>query len=428
MRKKPLLIFVAVITGVIFLLSAALFYLVGTTKGSQFLTRFGLSRYVEPEEINIQETKGSLLRGITFKNIEFRDVKGFPPGSIIKIQTLEVVVTSLGLEGITAKVTNGRLKLPSSDPILFYGKYEQGLLNLNVYTKRADVRAILDAFPEGDALKKLSGTVSDFDVYIKGTLFQPMIKGMFTVETLYRKGFSMKDCPVVFEVNLKDIKDNLKVYGEITLKKGTVSGRKTAKVELRESKIFFSGNPTIPSLDVKGTSYVEKTTINIVLRGTMEAPEIKLTSEPPKTETQLLLMLATGRSWKSAEGTLRTGKLSPDIVSDFVDYFVFAGRGSKVAQHLGVSELSLIYDEQKKGIAVKKTLSDKVEASYGIEQAQQKKEQKATTTHKVGGEVKATESISVGVEREVQQDESKDTQGTELQTKDKIYLKYKKEF
>ncbi|KPK39110.1 MAG: hypothetical protein AMJ78_08970 [Omnitrophica WOR_2 bacterium SM23_29] len=419
-----LIIFIVIL---IFLFSFFAYFLFFTTKGSAFLTKKVISKYVDSDRIDIKKIDGTLSRTLIFQDIEIKDLEGLPQGSLIKIQELEVNFMPFNREKLNLEIHNGRLKMPASEPILFYGSYQNGSLDINVYSKYVDVRDTLDLFAEGTALKKISGTIGDLDVYIKGSFIEPKLNGKFEIKRLTRNGFSIVDCPGLFDIILKDIKGELKAYGEIVLKSGIVSGPKTAVIKLQQSKILFDGDTKKPRLDFKGSSTVENTKINIVLKGTFDAPDLKLSSEPPVPQEWLLVMLATGKSWKGVEGALSKGELSADLAKDFIDYFIFSGSGGKIAKKFGISDISLKLDSATKGVKIKKELSDKSELTYGVEQLQTK-EEKPTTTHQVGGEYKITESISVGGEKELRQDDKTEQTQDKTKTNDKIFLKYKKEF
>ncbi|MFH1202468.1 MAG: translocation/assembly module TamB domain-containing protein [Candidatus Omnitrophota bacterium] len=424
-RRKIVFLFVIVvfILAIGFTLSYYFFF---TSTGSGFITKTVLSKYVESKDIDIQKTEGSLSDRLLFKGIEIKDPKGLPKGSILKIQRLEVYFASFSPEGLNVKIGNGRLNLPNSELIYFDGTYKNGSLDLNAYSRYVDIRGLFDLFTKTESLENISGEISDLDVYVKGSFLEPELTGKFRIKRLSRNGFSIIDCPGLFTITLKDIKDKLKVKGEITAKGGTISARKTT-VKLQQSRIYFSGDPKRPRLDLKGDSHIERVKINIVVKGTMDAPDLKLTSEPPMAQERLLVMLATGKSWKGTEASLGQKRVSPDLAADFIDYFVFAGSGGKIAEKFGISDISVRFESETKGIGIKKEVSDKAEASYGIEQSQTK-DKIPKTTQKVGGEYKITEDVSIGGEKELKQ-ENKTGQAQEKEkADDKVTIKFKKQF
>ncbi len=421
MRKKVVYVVIVILISIIGLI----YYFLFTTKGSSFIFCRGISKYVECEDIEIEKITGNLSSVLILNDIELSGLAGLPPGSYLKIQKLEINTTSFNPAGLNLKIDNGRLKLPDSNPILFYGSHSKSSLDITAYCNQIHVREFLDLFAESKLLKGVSGRVADLDVYIKGSLFEPELRGEFGIEELYKNSFSMANCPGTFSIALKDLKENLKLFGELGLISGIIKGPKTTAIELQRSKILFSGNPKAPMLDLKGTAAVEGTKIYITLAGSVDKPDLQLKSEPAWSQERLLLMLATGKSWRNTEMALCRSQISPELARDFLDYFFFGGSGSKISKRFGIDDIAFKYDPQTKGIAVKKSISDKVEATYGIEQSQ-KKDSEASSTQKVGGSYKITDTVSVGAEKELSQD--KIAGQDKLQSQDKIILKYKKEF
>lgn len=423
-KKKAYFLGIAIV----FLLAsfALVYYLLFTTSGSSFVVKRVLSSYLKPEKVEIQKTKGNLSETLLFENIECISLKGLPQKSTVKIQKLQVSFTSFNPSGLNLEIENGRLKLPDSEPILFYGSLKNSFFDFNVYARQLQLRELLDLFIENKTPGNISGRISELDIYVKGSSLKPELTGTFLIEEFSRNRFSIDSCPSTFSISVEDVKDSPKVFGEIVLRNGTVSGPKTAIIELQRSRILFSGNPKMPALDIKGISLIEGTKIEIALQGTMDKPELRLSSEPPMPEERLLLMLATGKSWKGAEMSLSQGRVSAELVRDFLDYFVFSGSGDSIAQRLGIDSVSFQYDNQTKGFGVKKAISEKLKASYATEQRSQSKEGESTTTHQLGSEYKVTETISVEAEKELKQDNTAEQK--ELPTNDKVILKYKKEF
>ena len=88
----------------------------------------------ENQEIKWQKLEGNLVSGMTYKNITLEDLKWFPTPNILKIQSLAVNIDSIGLEGVTVGIENARLTLPNSDPILFHGKMDKQILDINFFS------------------------------------------------------------------------------------------------------------------------------------------------------------------------------------------------------------------------------------------------------------------------------------------------------
>lgn len=144
------------------------------------------------------------------------------------------------------------------------------------------------------------------------------------------------------------------------------------------------------------------------------------------SQERLLIMLATGKKWKGADDLTQSGKVSADLAADFLDYFVFSGKGSKMIEKLGISELSFHVNKVAAGVTLKKDVIGKIAVTYGIE--------KSSTTNgsissiqSVGGEYKVTDNVSVGVERKI---EGAGKPGRDKVSSDenKVKLEFKKKF
>ena len=380
--KSPIIILIVLS---VFIISFCVYYFIFTPKGSGLITRWALSKYLDSENIDIKEVDGNLAQTFSYKDIIIKDLKFLPKESILKIKKLDIALISFGPSGLNLNIHNGILSMPGFNTIFFYGTYQKDSFDINVYSKNVGVRETLDLFTQSSNLRKISGMISSFDVYIKGSLLEPQLSGTFEIEELSRDWFSITDCSGSLDIQLKDIKEELKIFGAIFLSKAIVIGPKGTLINLQESKIFFDGDPGKPSFDLKGISTIEGTKINIVLKGTLDKPELELTSEPSLSQERLLVMLATGKGWKGAERSFGSQQLSPDLVADFIDYFAFGGTGARIVKQLGISEISLKLDQNTKGIGIKKDVTTKTGVSYSVEQSQTEQKD-ATVTQKVGGE------------------------------------------
>ncbi|MFC1593960.1 translocation/assembly module TamB domain-containing protein [Candidatus Omnitrophota bacterium] len=430
MTKKKTIVILIVVSVAVFMGAGVMCAVLFTPAGSRLATQAIMNYFAGAGEAVIGESGGSLAQGQSFHNIELTDLSGLPVGSVMKIQQLDIGFSSLRLDGLVVEIFNGRLRLPDSEPILFYGTFKENTLAISAYSKNVNVRHMLDLFVSSQEVKKISGTIKDFDIVVSGTLLEPDLAGTFFVEKLTSNGFSMHQCPGSLQLSLKDIKTSLKLFGEVMLKSGILIGPRTAQVKLLPSMIIFSGAPEEPFFDAQATAIVEKTKIKIVLKGTADEPDLQLSSEPSLPREQLLLMVATNRSWGVTEALFKQkGGVPTELAKDFVDYFLFSGSGSQMAEQFGISGVSFTFDGSKRGVGITKSLSDTAEANYGIEQSQETAEKTSSTTHTFGGEIAVTETISVGAEKEITQttDENDRARST-IQSNDKVLLKYKKQF
>ena len=418
----------SIISGVMIvalIVSATFYYFFFSANGLGVIGRSALSNYFDAGSVAVEEIRGNVLERVAFENVVLGDLAGLPKGSILKIQRLTVAVNSFSPEGLSIGIFNGRLFLPVSDTILFNGNYESGEFDINVFAKKVSLVELLDMFADRRKLGNISGIVSNVDIDIKGTLFKPELSGSFFIAEINHDGFSLTGSPAELGLQLSDLKDQLKLNGTIELSSGNIVAHNTL-VDIQPSTIVFTGDPQKPLFDFAGIAMVENTIISIALKGSIDTPDLRLASEPPMPQEQLLIMLATGKSWSGVSSGISKGQLTPDTAADFIDYFVFGGSGSKFAQKFGINGISFTYDQTTKGFQLKKGISKNTELSYGLTQSQTSTSQKQAT-QSIGAGVKVTDSISVEGQHQIQQDISAQ-ESQESTTNDKVLLKFKKKF
>ncbi|MDD3375367.1 MAG: translocation/assembly module TamB domain-containing protein [Candidatus Omnitrophica bacterium] len=410
------------------LLLGAGYFLFFTNSGGLVLTERFAKLTNDENLVDWEQAEGSLVSGMLYKNIVLENLKWFPIPNQLKVQTLIVNIHSLSLNEVELQIDNARLILPDADPVLFRGKIEKGSVDFNLYSKSISDGELKDLL-KADVLSGVKGSLSEVDVFIKGSVDQPLISGEFVIEKITKNGFFLEKAPGEFKINIKNDENVLGLHGLVILKGGTIHGNKTALVRLQESKIMFNGDPQKPSFNIKATSVVERIKIDIAVKGSLQNPDLQVSSDSPMAKERLLLALATNRTWKDSEELLNKGEVSADLSKDFIDYFLFGGQGDQFAQKLGLRSFSVKYDAQGKGIAVTKDLADGLEASYEIEE-RSKVDQKPDVSQKVGGEYKVTDAISVGAQKEFITQEKKDliNEKNKSKTDDRVYLKYKKGF
>ncbi|MFH1440636.1 MAG: translocation/assembly module TamB domain-containing protein [Candidatus Omnitrophota bacterium] len=424
-NKKITLIFLYAICGFIVIFSIAFYFLLFTASGSSLLLR-GFTRTVNnKKEVSWQKNEGSLIGGMTYNDIVFENLKWFPVPNKLKIKSLAVDIDSFCLDGITLKIVNARLSLPGTEPIMFYGNFENQLADFNFYTKAITDREI-KSLVKAEIFQGITGNFADIDVFVKGSMRELTFSGGLIIEKLVKNDFSLEQSPCIFEINMKNADDKLGLYGPIIFKGGTIKGKKTALVQLQEGKIIFNGDPQNPNFDIKATSVVEKVKMAITLKGNFKEPDLQLNSEPAMSKNRLLLALATNKTWQSTEELLNKGSISLDLAKDFIDYFIFGGQSGKFVEKFGLKGFSVKYDTQGKGVAVTKDLSDKLKGKYEVEEKEQK-EGTPGISQKVGGEYKVTENVSLDARKELKQKDADDQQESKT-ADDQLLLKFKKIF
>jgi len=424
MKRASLLFFIIIIF--VLLASLMVYYFIFTNSGSTFIVKSAILKYTRSKSVDIKKSEGSLAGGLVFHDIEINDPKVILPGSLVRIQKLEVYFKSFNLEGINTKIHNGRTQLAGLGQVAFCGSLEKGNIDGNIYSKGFNVAGISNLFPKAKELKNASGLITDIDIYVKGKFTKLKFTGKFRIEKLFRDGFSLSNCPSFFDLELKNVNKYPKLNGTITLNSGAASGAKTALINIEKSEIAFFEGFKEAFLNLKGTSKVEGTRINILLKGTFNKPELKLISNPPLSQERLLIMLMTGKSWKATEAALYKREFSPDLVKDFLDYFIFSSPSNELVRHLGISDVFVTFEQQKKGLSVKKAITEKINASYAVEKTGGEQKMPATT-QRVGGEYKITECLYVGAEKELKQDNKSETT-EEQKANDKVSVRFKKNF
>lgn len=426
-KRRGFLIAVFAVIFIFLSISSFGYWLFFTTKGSSFIVRVFLSRYTKSHDINVNKTDGTLSQAMIFQDLVIEDFEGLPEGSVIEVKRLEISLKSLHPKGLNAEIHNAKFKIPDLEPVFFHGTCEEGLLDINVYSKSIDVKEIAHLLKNNETFKNISGSIKDLDIYVLGEIAEPGLKGGFDIEKISRGVFSVENCQVSFDLKLKDIMGEARLYGDLILKGGSVHGLRTAIINFQESKISFNGDFKSILFDLKGTSNVDGAEINVGFKGTTDNPDLRLSSNPPLPKERIMLRLATNRSWTGTEVALNQAQISPEAAKDFIGYFFSSGSVGRLAKYLGISDIFLKYDDKAKGVGVKKDVSGKAEVSYSVEQLQTKEEKEAVT-HKIGSEYKITDTVTIDAERELKQSPENDEETGKIQPDDTVLLKYKRKF
>lgn len=419
-------IVVTVVISMIFMFALG-HYLLFTKDGSAGLATFFLRKYLHAQNIEFEKVEGSLITKLSLHNVQIRNAQKLPLGALIKVQRIDIVLEKFRLSRLAFTVYNGRLKLPFSDTILFYGNYTDKTLDLNIYSKKVSAIEIIELFTHKHFLNTMSGIFSDVNLHITSKNKYLAMEGNFFIDKIVKNKLSITGCPGSVMMYCDDLFETMTLTGEIVFKSGIASGSNTAVITLDPSKIVFESDPKRPQLNIRGRSIVENVNISVILQGTADAPKLRLSSYPPLSQDILLIMLATGKTWGTQSLGLGQDKISANLVRDFVDYFIFAGKGTELARHLGFSDISLTFNRQTKGVGVKTSIVDKVQVSYEVEPAEVG-DGEGLSTQTVGGQLKITDTVSLGAEKELRQKSSEETTDQNLNEEDKVYLQFKKRF
>ncbi len=413
---------VLVIAGII---AAAGFAILFTTGGSWWLVEHLASDYISTGQLVIEKMNGNLARGMVFTNIEAKGFKKIPAESTLKIDQLILKVPFFDYRNPRLNILNGRLQLPSSEPIVFSGNINGRFLDLNIFCHGLVVEDILRSVSVPPALKRVNGGINDVDLYVVGYFKEPSINGTFYVEHLRRFGTTFDNAPGMLALKFASRNQEFTMKGVIRVDAGLLAARRI-KVNLDPSRVLFHGPMRSTTFDLAGSSQVEETKINITLRGTARRPELTLTSNPPAQQDKLLFMLVTGKGWAKTESMLTQGRVSMDIVRDFVDYFLFSGSGDKMANAFGIEDVYLKFTGETRGIGIQK---GRLGVGYSVQQTRQELHNVQTQTEKFEGDYVVTRNVSLGVEHAyaLNQEPGQSPQGETLPD-DRVLIKFRTNF
>jgi hypothetical protein len=376
----------------------------------------------------VKRLDGSLLEGVRLHDIEANIDR--PVGTSVRVQT--VVVRAPFRARDIRTVENGRLFLPSSDPVLFFGGQTDGVLDFQAYSKKINLRDILDPIESNRKLRNVRGGFEEVDLRLGGRPDAPRISGRLKAPEISYRRFRLTGASASLDLKPWKEKKDWKLSGTIALEAGTLRFGETS-IRLEPGRFIFDGDPALPAFELEGSAVVQELPIRIVARGTPLKPEFRLSSTPQLPEEQLLVMLATGQGWAGTEQAIREGKVNADLAKEFIDYFLLGGSGSRLAHSLGIKEVSLLYDEETRGVAVKKDLSSRLDAVYGIETSRPQSTQSSVgATQKIGAEYKLGESSSVAVETKKSLTSTPETAGSDdldqPAPKQSVTVEYKRKF
>jgi hypothetical protein len=368
----------------------------------------------------------AILRDVDVSLPVFRYV---PVNSRLKADRVELTKMSWQQGDYRVEWENLRLMMPASDPLVLNGSVFMGLWNVDAFSTQLDAGDIFSGFPVTSMFRKFAGSLQNLDVQLSGPLREPRFDAGGTIPQLVYNGYELKDIPLKATVDFSAHRAMNPWRGEFWWDSGELLSRHTL-VHLKESRVVVADGWKNPALFLRGESHIEKTKIAIKITGTRELPEVDLTSQPSHPPERLMIMLATGKAWQGADESLASRTLSPELTKDFVDYFFLNGTGQKIAEHFGLSSISVKLGEKGRGVAVRKELNKQLEVGYGVEQKATEEGKSAEVSHKIGGELQVTDSVTVGVEKEIKNpSETEETlEDPAVPADDRIYFEYKTKF
>ncbi len=413
-------------------LSAGYLYLVYTPEGAQWLFDQAIKYYVNADTVRYAKFSGTIAEGIELTDVEIINLRIFNERNTIRIQNLALAIPNLDLNGAWVKIQNGRIQFPVSDPLGFYGSLENGKYNLHLYAALLDVRELTTIFKNDLKIRNLKGTATKASLTVSGAYSMPILDGEFLLEDFTYLGFSIFGLPATFKLAVGKQEGSVRWNGTLDSPSGTVTSRLTT-VKLTDSKLIFNGPFRNPGLDIKGSSKIEQTILNFALKGTKKKPELILTSNPPRPQNILLVMMATGQD-VTVTNKLQPGELNPESVKEFMDYFTFSNDGGKFANNIGVGNFSVIMDDNTRGVGIKRRVAGQVKVGVNVEETTtQAGINNPNVTRTIGGQVQMSDNVTLGVDKKVTESSNPAKQPATVPTQDNngevdVMLKYKKSF
>lgn len=428
-KKKRFILYILILLLILVIIGTGGFYLLFTKAGGGLVVETALNRAVPGDSFEANASSGSLAEGLVYENLVFQNMTGWPEGAELKIQRFMIRLKGLDINDAELEIHNARLALPFSEPIVFFGQYRDRLFKGNVFTSEVSVDQALRVFDVRDVFVK--GDISKIDIYLEGPLNKIAINGKFTLKDLTFKKIHVEGVHsrISGEIEFNPITTKIDSNVLIALKDGKISTR-GLNLSVDESRIKLENNAKDILLDIRAFTYVKKVRVNVNVTGTREFPDIRLVSTPSYPPETIMSMLITGKVPDPQAGVGMRSGLAPEVAKDALDYYMFAGGGSILAQKIGLTDVSILYEKGQRGVGVTKAVSDQLDLGYEVKQVDQR-DGTITLDQKIGGEFKVTDSVSVSVDKAIstpQQQEHTVDQRPVSRTEETILLKYKKDF
>ncbi|MEI6437428.1 MAG: translocation/assembly module TamB domain-containing protein [Candidatus Omnitrophota bacterium] len=395
--KRVLFSLIAVL---VLLLAGACAWLFFTPWGAKTVVRELARLSLGARTVSWQALSGSLIGGVKVDQLEVRVIPFLPESSFLRVQVLSIRCARLSLDGLDVEVTNARLFHPGDDPIVLNVSLSGRSVSGNVYTSGLDLSSVRDVLTKFLEVPPFKGSLRDIDLFISGRLDRPVVTGKFFVERITQNDFILQDVPSRADLHFARGNVRWETYGKLFLDGGSLRSS-FVRIDLDPSVLTFTGRPSRPELDIHAVSKVARTKINISVRGTRQDPVVALSSDPSYPKEQLLLMLATGKSWNAVvEGQMDRARTSPALTANFVDYLLFGGDRLKFIRAIGLSDISFSADERKQGVTFSKELTQRLGVGYGVEVGTGPQSQRGLT-QRLEGEYQLTDHFLFGAQKEM---------------------------
>ena len=397
-----------------------------TSWGAGFISKRVIQSISGAKKLSWEKIEGNLAKGVVYENLKIENIEVFPLPNRLRIGKLFLEIDGLDAEGLTFSIENALLNIPDSEPVLFFGKLKQGQFDFNIYSRRLSLEG-LNNFIGSKDLRTVKGTFADLDIFLKGSMSEPLIDGSFVVDHLRRDGFSLADSHCRLNLTVRKKNESYGLWGDILFSDGIIKGQKTATVGLESAKISFLGDFKETNLDLTAAAIVEKVRISISVKGRLVSPELSISSDSKLNQNRLLLALATNQLWSGIDSISASSTLPPDLAADFMNYFVFGGTVNELAKKLGIKDVSIIQEPGKTGFSLKKGIIPGIDAVYSLENSTSKTE-KSPPSQSIGLEYNILNNLSLEANKEIIPINKNELDQTNKDPNDSLRLKYKKSF
>lgn len=347
--------------GIVLICLAAAVYFLSSASGARCLVSWTMRAVVPQVSLEAGRWSGAIARQVTLHGARLSGRSGILPGYEMRVQKADLYFSQPSCRGLNIEFQNARWRMPHSDPAVIDGVYQEGVLEARLFASRLELSDLIAFFPPNTFPRGARGRLRDVDLKIEGSLRALHVQGGFKIEVFESRQAYVKEAAGRLDVRL--FRDG-RVEGTVTFARGVIVLPRT-DIHLLQARVRFDGDPRRPSYEGFGEAVVAGIHITLSCEGIGDQPKLRLSSDPPMPEEKLWLMLGTGRGWQGAEAALEQGRLSPDVVGDFLDTFVLGGLGGRLAEQWGVRNVSLTYNERERGFDVTKSLTDHVGVLYG---------------------------------------------------------------
>ena len=408
--KRLITAIVLTVLSIILLFSTAFVYLIVTPTGGKILVRYFLQQYASLALMHVGHYQGSLQDGFILKDVQARGLP-YLPGALARIQQVRVGLPLWDWRHANVDILNARIFIPGCDTVVFTGALYAGQIKGNLYAKSVDVHAVGRFWVSENLKNNLQGFISNIDVTLQGPLATPVVSGHFLADGIRYKSVFLADGVSELNLTLMPAPDRFQMKGEVILDSGVLMVRRI-NLQMTKSQVYFQGDILNPRIDIHAGAKVEDTDIHLALKGTVERPELIVTSNPPLVALDALRMLFTGNAWSAASASPISSATAGELADDFLSYYLADNN-----------------NEQRLGF--KKKLTDNLKLGVEVEQIPSTLEGPMVYSRKIEGEMALSDHLSLNVSQQVlpqDRNVTPTTQEPQQEGERQIYLEYKNRF